>query len=102
MVRANPVIAVAKIGLTPIFPLIFDVPVVEIPVFARIAKLHAVPRSKVEGVGAPITPGIVTADKRQINIMPKVMEKIFLSRFLKHCIVILLVFDRSLMPTRLI
>jgi hypothetical protein len=36
---------VAAIGLTPIFPRIWVVPVVEIPDFDRIAKLQADPRS---------------------------------------------------------
>jgi hypothetical protein len=40
--------AVAAIGLTPISPTIEVVPVVEIPDFARIAKLAADPR----GTGA--------------------------------------------------
>jgi hypothetical protein len=37
MLRPNPVIPAATMGLTPIFPLIDVVPVVEIPVLVRIA-----------------------------------------------------------------
>jgi hypothetical protein len=37
--------AVLAIGLTPIFPTIAVVPVVDIPAFERIAKLPAFPRS---------------------------------------------------------
>jgi hypothetical protein len=38
IVNPNPVIPVAVIGLTPISPVTWVVPVVEIPDFARIAK----------------------------------------------------------------
>ena len=44
MVRPKPVIPLAAIGLTPILPLTRVVPVVEIPDFARITKLTALPR----------------------------------------------------------
>ena len=40
----NPVMAVLAIGLTPIFPVIFVVPVVEIPDFDNTTKVPAVPR----------------------------------------------------------
>ncbi|MCX6685511.1 MAG: hypothetical protein NTV10_02485 [Methanoregula sp.] len=73
MISPNPVIDVAAIGLTPIFPVISVVPVVVIPVFVRITKLPAFPRSTVE---APITPGIIAAVIRQINAKLKTMEKI--------------------------
>ncbi len=44
MMSPNPVMDVASMGLTPIFPVIDVVPVVEIPDFARMTKLPAVPR----------------------------------------------------------
>jgi hypothetical protein len=44
MTSPNPVIPVAEIGLTPIFPTIDVVPVVVIPDFDRITKFPAVPR----------------------------------------------------------
>jgi hypothetical protein len=44
MISPNPVMAVAAIGLAPISPVIAVVPVDEIPVFVRIAKLPAEPR----------------------------------------------------------
>src|ERR1039457_3946484 len=42
--KANPVMAVAPMGLTPISPVIAEVGIVEIPDLARITKLPAVPR----------------------------------------------------------
>jgi hypothetical protein len=43
MINANPVMAVSVMGLTPMFPVMAEVPVVEIPLFARITKLPADP-----------------------------------------------------------
>jgi hypothetical protein len=43
MINANPVMAVSAMGLTPMFPVMAEVPVVEIPLFARITKLPADP-----------------------------------------------------------
>jgi hypothetical protein len=79
MLRPNPVMDVAAIGLTPIFPVIFVVPVVVIPDFVRIAKLPADPRFTAE---APITPGINAAVIRIVRARIKTMEKFFLSLFL--------------------
>jgi hypothetical protein len=59
--------------------MMYVVPVVEIPDFARIAKLQADPRSTAE---APITPGIIAAVIREINAMVKKMEKFFLAPFI--------------------
>jgi hypothetical protein len=54
-ISPNPVMEVATIGLTPIFPTIAVVPVVVTPVFVRITKSPAVPRFT--GVGpAAIAP----------------------------------------------
>jgi hypothetical protein len=50
--RANPVIVLAGAGLTPISPVTEEVPVVEIPDFARITKLPAVPRTTAAGPAA--------------------------------------------------
>jgi hypothetical protein len=55
IINPNPVMYVAAAGLTPISPVIEVVPVVEIPVFARITKLPAVPRDT--GAG-PVNVGI--------------------------------------------
>jgi hypothetical protein len=44
--------ALAAAGLTPISPVTWVIPVVEIPVFARIAKLPAVPRFTAAGPAA--------------------------------------------------
>jgi hypothetical protein len=43
-IKSNPVMELAAAGLTPILPVIAVTPVVETPVFVRIAKLPAVPR----------------------------------------------------------
>lgn len=43
-INPNPVMRLAAAGLIPIAPVIDVTPVVETPVFARIAKLPAVPR----------------------------------------------------------
>jgi hypothetical protein len=52
IVNPNPVMALAAAGLTPISPVTWVDPVVEIPVFARITKLPAVPRSTTAGPAA--------------------------------------------------
>jgi hypothetical protein len=52
---------VAAAGLTPIFPVIEVVPVVEIPVFVKIAKFPAVPRTLA---------GTVFADTLEICMIP--------------------------------
>ncbi|WP_048144998.1 hypothetical protein [Methanosphaerula palustris] len=75
MVRPNPVIDDAAIGLTPIFPVICVVPVFVIPDFARIAKLEADPKSTVE---APITQGIIVDIKRAVNPIVKKRERLLL------------------------
>jgi hypothetical protein len=80
---------VAAIGETPIFPVIFVVPVVVIPDFARIAKLPADPRFTDE---APITPGIIAAAIRQINATVTTMEKIFPALFFVPVMVYSLMF----------
>jgi len=85
MVRANPVMAVELIGLTPISPVIDDVPVFETPDFARIAKLQAEPRSTEV---APITPGIIAAVMRIINVMVEKSFNFFLAlsaRSIRFC-----------------
>jgi len=71
--------AVASIGLTPMSPLIVEPPVVEIPVFARIEKLQADPRSTVE---VPITPGIIATIISNTTVAVIKRKKLFLSRFL--------------------
>jgi hypothetical protein len=48
----NPVIAVAAMGLTPMSPVTTEFGTVEIPDFARITKLPAVPRSTGAGPAA--------------------------------------------------
>jgi hypothetical protein len=73
---------VAAIGLTPIFPRIWVVPVVEIPDFDRIAKLQADPRSTGEVPITPITLGIIARVIRNINAMVKKVEKFFLAPLL--------------------
>jgi len=45
MVIEKPVIAAAVMGETPMLPVIFEMGVVEIPVFVRITKFAALPRS---------------------------------------------------------
>jgi hypothetical protein len=50
---------VAAAGLTPISPVIWVVPVVEIPVFARIAKLAAVPRGTGVSMCVDVDVGVV-------------------------------------------
>ncbi|MEN6518933.1 MAG: hypothetical protein ABFC38_12275 [Methanospirillum sp.] len=71
--------AVELIGLTPISPVMDDVPVFEIPDFARIAKLQADPRSTEV---APITPGIIAAVMRIINATVEKKENLFLAVFI--------------------
>ena len=55
IINPNPVMYVAAAGLSPTSPVIEVVPVVEIPVFARITKLPAVPRDT--GAG-PVDVGV--------------------------------------------
>ncbi len=76
MTRANPVIAVELIGLTPISPLMAEVPVFEIPDFARIEKLQADPRSTEV---AAIAPGIIAAVIKKINATVDKIEILFLA-----------------------
>ena len=61
IINPKPVMYVAAAGLTPIFPVIEVVPVVEIPVFAKIAKFPAVPRTLL---------GNVFADTLEICMIP--------------------------------
>jgi hypothetical protein len=58
-VKANPVIALAAIGLTPISPMILVDPVVEIPVLERITKLPADPRFTASGLAASAAIGTI-------------------------------------------
>ncbi len=60
-INPKPVMYVAAAGLTPIFPVIEVVPVVEIPVFVKIAKFPAVPRTLA---------GTVFADTLEICMIP--------------------------------
>jgi hypothetical protein len=53
-VKENPVMKVAAAGLTPMFPVTAEVGTVEIPLFARITKLPAVPSLK----GSPVPPSV--------------------------------------------
>ncbi len=71
--------AVELIGLTPISPVMDDVPVFEIPDFARIAKLQAEPRSTEV---APITPGTIAAVRRMSSAMAEKKENFFLAVFI--------------------
>jgi hypothetical protein len=69
-----PVIYVAWAGLTPISPTIAVVPVLEIPVFARITKLPAVPRFTAAGPAAnvvidPLKPNINTKANTTIETL---------------------------------
>jgi hypothetical protein len=52
IVNPNPVMVLAAAGLTPISPVTWVVPVVEIPDFARTTKLPAVPRFTAAGPAA--------------------------------------------------
>ena len=72
--------AVEEIGLTPIFPVMVEVPVVEIPDFARIVKLQSDFKFTGElSTGAASTPGITMTANRQIrNMVPPPLKRTFL------------------------
>jgi hypothetical protein len=72
--KANPVMAVALIGLTPIFPVILVVPVVEIPDFDRITKLPAVPRFTGVNVAAVVEAELKVAIPPNISAITTVTE----------------------------
>jgi hypothetical protein len=83
LVNPNPVIAVLAIGLTPIFPTIEVVPVVEIPDFARITKLPADPRSTGACDTAPLVKLGIAVRTSSVAIStavatPRLFVKIFL------------------------
>jgi hypothetical protein len=65
MIKPKPVMKVAAAGLMPISPTTEVVPVVEIPDFARIAKLPADPRGTVAkvavGAGVVVGAGVAAA-----------------------------------------
>ena len=70
--------AVAAIGLTPISPTIEVVPVVEIPDFARITKLPAVPRSTGCGPAATVVtvvkaPHFITCQRIACEVLATVV-----------------------------
>jgi hypothetical protein len=77
--RLNPVILAAKFGLIPTSPVIAVVPVLEIPLFARITKSPA--DRRLTSAATPITPGINTAVIRHINATVIAIEKMFLVLF---------------------
>ena len=82
-VSANPVMPLAKIGLTPIFPTTEVVPVLETPVFDNISKFPAEPRFIAVGLAANAAVGpIIDSTKKAAKVATENVLNFFIDYFL--------------------